>query len=277
MGSGYGKTSHEFEYDKDSSDYGYIISGNAGTDDLSFSITDLNKKKLSVSFQADNNVGSNFVSVRTIVNEINNKASTNKVEIVANFDTVTHKMNILSTVPGKDGRVIVEKEGDGTSANDISSVMGIEPDIYSNGLGNYTYDINLKNTKIQLQVGPSAEDTAECPIVRIDCKALGIQDLDLTSTVSSSRALNLISDAINKVSAARSTIGAVQNRLSYTYNSLSIATQNITASESRIRDCDTAAEVIEMTQSQILQEASNAMVAQANSSAQTVLQLLGNR
>jgi flagellin len=62
--------------------------------------------------------------------------------------------------------------------------------------------------------------------------------------------------------------------MNYTLNSLSVALQNMTASESRIRDVDMAAEVIEMTSSQILQQASNAMVGQANVSAQAVLDLL---
>ena len=62
--------------------------------------------------------------------------------------------------------------------------------------------------------------------------------------------------------------------MSYTSNSLSVSEENMTAAESRIRDCDMASEVIKMTQSQILQQASNAMVAQANSSAQSVLELL---
>ena len=76
------------------------------------------------------------------------------------------------------------------------------------------------------------------------------------------------------VSSERAKLGAIQNRMEYTSNSLAVASENMTNAQSRIADVDMASEVIEMTSAQILQQASNAMVAQANTAAQTVLQLL---
>jgi flagellin len=80
--------------------------------------------------------------------------------------------------------------------------------------------------------------------------------------------------AISNVAAARSSYGSVQNRLEYTLNNLSTYEENLTASESRIRDVDMASEMVELTKLQILQQAGTSMLAQANSSPQTVLSLL---
>jgi flagellin len=83
-----------------------------------------------------------------------------------------------------------------------------------------------------------------------------------------------IDTAITNVSAQRSVFGAVQNRLQHTLNSLSTYQENLTASESRIRDADMAAEMVNFTKLQILQQAGTSMLAQANQAPQTVLSLL---
>ncbi len=83
-----------------------------------------------------------------------------------------------------------------------------------------------------------------------------------------------IDAAIDKVSAQRATFGAVQNRLEYTLNNLATYRENLVASESRIRDVDMAAEMVNFTKLQILQQAGTSMLAQANTSSQSVLSLL---
>ncbi|WP_086344381.1 flagellin [Bacillus subtilis] len=80
--------------------------------------------------------------------------------------------------------------------------------------------------------------------------------------------------AINNVSTQRSKLGAVQNRLEHTINNLSASGENLTAAESRIRDVDMAKEMSEFTKNNILSQASQAMLAQANQQPQNVLQLL---
>ena len=84
-----------------------------------------------------------------------------------------------------------------------------------------------------------------------------------------------IDNAIDIVSAQRSTFGAVQNRLGYTLENAAIYQENLTASESRIRDVDMAKEMVNFTKLQILQQAGTSMLAQANQSSQGVLSLLG--
>jgi flagellin len=88
-------------------------------------------------------------------------------------------------------------------------------------------------------------------------------------------ALTHIDAAITTVSTSRATLGATQNRLEHKINNLNVAVENVSASESRIRDTDMASEMMSFTRSQILSQAGTAMLAQANSAPQSVLKLLG--
>lgn len=88
------------------------------------------------------------------------------------------------------------------------------------------------------------------------------------------KSIKAIDKAISDVSTSRSGLGAVQNRFEHTINNLNVAVENLTASESRIRDTDMAAEMVNFTKSQILSQAGTAMLAQAKSIPQSVLQLL---
>ena len=88
-------------------------------------------------------------------------------------------------------------------------------------------------------------------------------------------AIESIDNAITKVSAERSKLGSVQNRLDHTINNLTTTSENLSAAESRIRDVDMAKEMMEFTKNNILNQASTAMLAQANQMPQGVLQLLG--
>ncbi len=99
--------------------------------------------------------------------------------------------------------------------------------------------------------------------------------IDVSTQGGANGALVALDSAINTVSGQRADLGAVQNRLQHTINSLSVAAENLSASESRIRDTDMAKEMTSFTRSQILQQAGVSMLAQANSAPQSVLKLLG--
>lgn len=110
-----------------------------------------------------------------------------------------------------------------------------------------------------------------------DAETITVTTIDLGTAVGTLSATSTLADidrAINNVSAARSDFGAVQNRLEHTYNNLSVYQENLTASESRIRDVDMAAEMVNFTKNTILQQAGTAMLAQAQQSPQAVLSLL---
>ncbi|WP_282432981.1 flagellin [Desulfosporosinus sp. Sb-LF] len=98
--------------------------------------------------------------------------------------------------------------------------------------------------------------------------------LDLSTAAKATAAISIIDDAITKVSAERSNLGAVQNRLEHTINNLGTSSQNVTTAEANIRDVDMAKEMTNFQKNNILQQAAQAMLAQANQQGQGVLQLL---
>lgn len=104
--------------------------------------------------------------------------------------------------------------------------------------------------------------------------AFDIRGLNLSTVDDASDSISLIDKAIEIVSRQRAKLGATQNRLEHTINNLSTSAENLIAAESRIRDVDMAKEMMEMTKNNILQQASQSMLAQANQTPQNVLQLL---
>ena len=98
--------------------------------------------------------------------------------------------------------------------------------------------------------------------------------VDVSTREQASGTITAIDDAIKKVSEQRATLGAVQNRLEHTINNLGTASENLTSAESRIRDTDMAKEMMEFTKNNILVQAAQSMLAQANQQPQGVLQLL---
>jgi flagellin len=107
-----------------------------------------------------------------------------------------------------------------------------------------------------------------------DATAFTVGGTDVSTSAAAQSAITTIQSAIDSVSDQRSTLGAVQNRLDHTINNLNVAAENLSASESRIRDTDMAAEMMSFTRAQILSQAGTAMLAQANQVPQSVLSLL---
>ncbi len=124
------------------------------------------------------------------------------------------------------------------------------------------------------QIGANAGDTVSIAIADTDTASLGIGSLDVTTDAGAAAALTAIDGAVTSVSTTRGDLGALQNRFESMINNLQVTTENLVASESRIRDTDMAMEMTNFTKSQILQQASTAMLAQANQVPQSVLQLL---
>ena len=131
---------------------------------------------------------------------------------------------------------------------------------------------------ISLQIGANTGQNMVLGIENMKADALGIRNgnnaVDVTTSTKASAAVNSINTALEKVSAQRSQLGAFQNRLEHTIKNLDTSSENLQASESRIRDVDMAKEMMEFTKNNILQQAAQAMLAQANQAPQGVLQLL---
>lgn len=105
--------------------------------------------------------------------------------------------------------------------------------------------------------------------------ALGVKDIDVSSKAGAQDAIGKIDSAIVSVSGNRANLGALQNRLSSTVNNLAISEENISASNSRIRDVDVASETSNLTKASILNQAGVSVLAQANASPNAALKLLG--
>ena len=129
---------------------------------------------------------------------------------------------------------------------------------------------------LELQIGDTAEkfNQLTVSIGNMSSRALGIAGIDISTQNGAKAAVSVIKDAINSVSSTRGDLGAIQNRLEHTINNLGVTTENMTAAESRIRDVDMAKEMMTYTKNNILVQASQAMLAQANQLPQGVLQLL---
>jgi flagellin len=132
--------------------------------------------------------------------------------------------------------------------------------------------LNGANPTISFQVG--ASDAQQITVATISVGAQVASTVFALSSASTQTDIQQIDDAINNISAARATFGAVQNRLEHTIANLAAYQENLTASESRIRDADMASEMVQFTKFQILQQAGTSMLAQANQAPQSVLSLL---
>ena len=136
---------------------------------------------------------------------------------------------------------------------------------------------------LRLQVGANSGQEVTLSINSMKAKDLGIvqtkegtegEALDVTSQATASLAVNAFDLAIQKVSTERAKMGAIQNRLEHTISNLDTSSENLQAAESRIRDTDMAEEMTNYSKNNILQQAGQAMLAQANQSTQGVLSLL---
>lgn len=126
------------------------------------------------------------------------------------------------------------------------------------------------------QLGANAGEETSIAIDDMQAAALSVTDgsIAVDTQANAESAITSINSAIDAVSTQRAKLGAYQNRLEHTINNLTVSAENLTSSESRIRDVDMAKEMMEFTKNNILTQAATAMLAQANQQPQSVLQLL---
>ena len=158
----------------------------------------------------------------------------------------------------------------------INSKTGIAAE--ADGNGNISLKAGSSNAGkgIELQIGANEGQTMSFTLGDMSAAALGVDgsNVDLSSQESAKKATTTIDNAIKTISKARGQMGAVQNRLEHTINNLDTASENLQTSESRIRDTDMAKEMVEYSKNNILMQAGQSMLAQANQSNQGVLSLL---
>ncbi|MBZ4684124.1 MAG: flagellin [Fusobacteriaceae bacterium] len=153
---------------------------------------------------------------------------------------------------------------------------------------------NLAKKGLVFQVGANEGQTVELTFSNMGAKALKINgwetvkredgslarvpsedtSVDITSAKSAEKAITIINNAIEQVSDERAKYGAMQNRLEHTIKNLDVAAENLQTAESRIRDADMAKEMVDLSKDKIISQSGTAMLAQANTQPQSVLQLL---
>ena len=174
---------------------------------------------------------------------------------------------ILNQTKGKiEGATIEEKAGVGLTVKSLdkgaNSTVNVEDGAKNEGF------------EATFQVGANSNQTISISIGDMRAEALGVKNVDLTTAKGSQEATATIQAAIEKVSTERAGLGAVQNRLEYTISNLDNTTENLTSAESTLRDVDMAKEMMTFSKNNILNQAAQAMLAQANQQPQNVLSLL---
>jgi flagellin len=231
---------------------------------------------------ADGNI--NVTADQSILNalgisEFRQATQTSYNVVITNMNTQT--IVVSSTVKGNDILGLLHKNVDiqidpntMLSATSFNLSLGGFQIAQAVSLNSNMY-INLVDNNQSFQIGANELQNMNAAIGNMRADALGVDTVLVTDVGNAGKSITLIDRALARVSSQRASLGAVQSRLEHTINNLDIASENISASESRIRDADMAKEMMEFTKLNILQQASTAMLAQANQAPQQVLQLLG--
>ncbi|MGE5403766.1 MAG: flagellin [Candidatus Saccharibacteria bacterium] len=203
----------------------------------------------------------------------------NTLEIdVANADTGEIIAHDIKAVGGQRIQAITDNLQIELDAN-----LGISQAVFNQTSGEFQLSagdtlsefVHLADRSASLQAGANENQIMRLNLGEASANGLNISDILVVNNIQAQRAITRVDAAINRISSLRSALGAVQNRLEYTLRNLSVATENITSAESRIRDADIAYDMTQYVKFNILQQAGTAMLAQANTKAQMVLQLLG--
>ncbi|MBX5469447.1 MAG: flagellin FliC [Thermoleophilaceae bacterium] len=203
------------------------------------------------------------------------QASRNAQDAVSLVQTAEGALNEVHAMLQRVRELAVQYNNGTLSAEDRSAIQSevnqLGSEIERIGSSSTFNGINLLSaaTSITFQVGANDGDS-----ISVSTISLGSVVGASVFALGGSADISEIDAAINAVSAQRATFGAVQNRLEHTLNNLSTYQENLTASESRIRDVDMAAAMVEFSKLQILQQAGTSMLAQANTEPQSVLSLL---
>ena len=136
-------------------------------------------------------------------------------------------------------------------------------------------DLLSSATSYKIQVGADNGQYITVKLQKMTASGLGVDTVDVSSQVGASSGISAVKGGISKLSSMRADLGAVQNRLEHTIKNLGNVTENTTAAESQIRDTDMAREMVKYSNNNILAQAGQSMLAQANQSNQGVLSLLG--
>ena len=210
-----------------------------------------------------------------------NRASTNAQDGISLIQTAEGALNEVHSILQRMNELAVQAANDPNTTADRGAIQS-EVDQLTSEINRIqsTTQFNTMNlldgtfASKNLQVGSLKGQKITISIGNMNASSIGVKSLDVGSFSAAGDAIDAIAGALSLVSAQRSALGALQNRLEHTIANLDVAAENTQAAESRIRDTDMASEMVEYSKNNILAQAGQSMLAQANQSTQGVLSLL---
>jgi flagellin len=243
--------------------------------------TEFNNKKL-LNGDLDSsiaNVGTG-IGAGAGISEIKSNGANAANDYTLAFDSGTGDLTLSSVALGKSSTINVTAPAAGSmQTSDVSfAELGITVTVNEALTGdiaaNNTFEVAAGGS-VQVMIGANEGQNLTIDISDMRSSAFtGLTTIDVSDATNAEAAVTTINNAINTVSSERSKLGAFQNRLEHTINNLGTSSENLTAAESRIRDVDMAKEMMAFTKNNILSQAAQSMLAQANQQPQGVLQLL---
>ena len=222
--------------------------------------------------------GTATITVNGLAINVNNalgNPTTNRANAVAAINAQSAVTGVTATDTGAgvsltaaDGRNVTVAFAAGTATGATIADFGLAPAGTTGGTLNLTYTAPNGVTGNVVFAGAYAASDA------IAATGTAISAIDISTLAGANAALSAVDAALTQVNGSRASLGAIQNRFSSTISNLTTASENLTASRSRIQDADFAAETANLARDQILQQAGTAMIAQANHLPDEVLQLL---
>lgn len=210
-----------------------------------------------------------------------NQASTNAQDGISLIQTAEGALNETHSILQRMSELATQAANDTNVSADRDAIQK-EIDALVSEVNRISRETEFNEMKLltgsfvskKLQVGANEGQTIEFSIVTLDAEALSIDALKMSTNTTAGSAITQIHNAIKKVSDNRSALGALQNRLEHTIANVDTASENLQASESRIRDVDMAKEMVKYSKDNILSQAAQSMLAQANQQTSGVLALL---
>jgi flagellin len=211
-----------------------------------------------------------------------NKASSNAEDGISLIQVAEGALNESHSILQRMNELATQAANDTNTDTDRQSIQA-EMDQLASELNRIssTTQFNTQNlidgsfTGKNLQVGSLCGQQIAISIGAMDASTLSVNTLSVDSFTSAGAAMSAVQVAIDRVSSQRSQLGALQNRLEHTINNLDTTSENTSSAESRIRDTDMADEMVAYSKNNILSQAGQSMLAQANQATQGVLSLLG--
>ena len=237
---------------------GYRIN-RAGDDAAGLSISEKMRSQIRGLDKASSNAQDGISLIQTAEGALNETHS------------ILQRMNELATQAANDTNTSVDRRAIQKEVDALASEISR---ISSTTQFNTMNLLDGKFTGKNLQIGALANQSIAIKIDAMDAKTLGVNELKVSDFAKAGAAMTAVQTAIDKVSTQRSSLGAIQNRLEHTIKNLDTTSENTSAAESRIRDTDMAKEMVTYSKNNILMQAGQSMLAQANQQNQGVLSLI---